>query len=307
MNKSEKCFAALKKNRIIALLTPLRPDDCIKAYDLLHPLGITLEIALRSDCALEGIKAILIKYPDAMILAGTVMTRQQAQNAIKAGVAGVISADYIPDVVEECVQHDMMCIPGGMGDVGKQLVQKAAIYGLELPALREKKPFQWTYKLFPAFAGDRSNIEIASSWKGPYPGLSVIYTGGVSLANISQIAQRDPSGIVCGSALTKQLDKPEQLKKTAEKWCQIVHGEKIRIESKKDISPVEPPSIPRIVTFGEIMLRLSPPDHQRFIQTNCYDATFGGAEANTAVAFANYGLESVFVTALPEHEMVNPQ
>jgi 2-dehydro-3-deoxygluconokinase len=303
MNKSKKCFTALKKNRIIALLTPRRPDDCIKAYELLHPMGITLEIALRSDCALEGINATLIKYPDAMILAGTVMTRLQAQNAIKAGVAGVISADYIPDVVEECVQHDTMCIPGGIGDAGKQLVQKAALYGLELPALKEKKPFQWSYKLFPAFAGDRSNIEIASSWKGPFPGLAVIYTGGVSLENVFRITQSDPSGIVCGSALTKQLDAPEPLKETAQKWCQIVHGEKIRIESKKDISPVEPSSVPKIVTFGEIMLRLSPPDHQRFIQNSRFDATFGGAEANTAVAFANYGLESVFVTALPEHEI----
>ena len=77
MNKSEKCFAALKKNRIIALLTPRRPEDCVKAYELLHPMEITLEIALRSDCATDGINAICKKYPEALILAGTVMTRQQ--------------------------------------------------------------------------------------------------------------------------------------------------------------------------------------------------------------------------------------
>jgi len=59
----------------------------------------------------------------------------------------------------------------------------------------------------------------------------------------------------------------------------------------------------KVVTFGEIMLRLAPPNHLRFAQTAVYDATFGGAEANTSVAFANYGFESCFVSALPNHEI----
>lgn len=59
----------------------------------------------------------------------------------------------------------------------------------------------------------------------------------------------------------------------------------------------------KAVTFGEIMLRLSPPGHSRFVQTDRYMATFGGAEANVSVALANYGFESVFVTALPGHEI----
>ncbi len=303
MNKSEKCFSTLKKNRIIALLTPRRAEDCIMAYELLHPFGITLEIALRSDSALKGIQTICKKYPEALILAGTVMTRQQTQEAIKAGVAGIVSADYIPDVVEECVQHDIMTVPGGTGDVGKQLVQKSELYGMDLPALKEKKPYQWSYKLFPAFAGEISNIEMASSWKGPYPDLTVIYTGGVSLKNASHIVERDPAGILCGSALTKKMDSPEKLKDEAQKWCAIVHEEKIRIDTKKDIQPPESSSTPKIVTFGEIMLRLSPPPYQRFVQAGQFDVTFGGAEANTAVAFSNYGLHSVFVTALPQHEI----
>ncbi len=59
----------------------------------------------------------------------------------------------------------------------------------------------------------------------------------------------------------------------------------------------------KVVTFGEIMLRLSPPDYLRFVQTDTYNATFGGAEANVSVALANYGLDSYFVTALPDHEI----
>jgi 2-dehydro-3-deoxygluconokinase len=56
-----------------------------------------------------------------------------------------------------------------------------------------------------------------------------------------------------------------------------------------------------IVTFGEIMLRLAPPGFERFLQTPRFDATFGGGEANVAVALASFGLPAVYVTALPEN------
>ena len=46
----------------------------------------------------------------------------------------------------------------------------------------------------------------------------------------------------------------------------------------------------RIVTFGEIMLRLSPPGFQRFVQARSLDVIYGGGEANVAVSLANYGL-----------------
>lgn len=57
----------------------------------------------------------------------------------------------------------------------------------------------------------------------------------------------------------------------------------------------------KVVTFGEIMLRLAPNGYYRFFQDDAMQATFGGGEANVAVSLANYGAESVFVTKLPEH------
>lgn len=59
----------------------------------------------------------------------------------------------------------------------------------------------------------------------------------------------------------------------------------------------------KVVTFGEIMLRLSPPGHQRFVQATSFDAVYGGGEANVAVSLANYGLDAYFVTKVPNHEM----
>ena len=59
----------------------------------------------------------------------------------------------------------------------------------------------------------------------------------------------------------------------------------------------------KVVTFGEIMLRLAPEGYYRFLQADKYLATYGGAEANVAVSLANYGVPVDFVTKLPEHEI----
>ncbi|MFV0400914.1 MAG: PfkB family carbohydrate kinase [Oscillospiraceae bacterium] len=59
----------------------------------------------------------------------------------------------------------------------------------------------------------------------------------------------------------------------------------------------------KIVTFGEIMLRLAPPSYYRIVQTTSYLATYGGGEANVAVSLANFGLDAAFVTKLPKNEV----
>lgn len=57
----------------------------------------------------------------------------------------------------------------------------------------------------------------------------------------------------------------------------------------------------RVVSFGEIMLRLSPPGFERLLQSPLLVATFGGGEANVAVSVAHFGLESIYITAVPRH------
>ena len=59
----------------------------------------------------------------------------------------------------------------------------------------------------------------------------------------------------------------------------------------------------KIVTFGEIMLRLSPAGNSRFIQSDSFDVVYGGGEANVAVSLAAYGHDAYFVTKLPTHEI----
>ena len=57
----------------------------------------------------------------------------------------------------------------------------------------------------------------------------------------------------------------------------------------------------KVVTLGEIMLRLSTPDYKRFVQADSFDVTYGGGEANVAAALCNYGLQGTFVTKVPDN------
>ena len=57
----------------------------------------------------------------------------------------------------------------------------------------------------------------------------------------------------------------------------------------------------KVVTFGELMVRLQPYDYLRFVQADRLEFTFGGGEANVAVSLANYGAEVAYVTKLPRH------
>jgi 2-dehydro-3-deoxygluconokinase len=61
----------------------------------------------------------------------------------------------------------------------------------------------------------------------------------------------------------------------------------------------------RVVTFGEVMMRLKSPGLERLFQSPALEATFGGAEANVAVSLANYGLQPSFVTALPKNQIAD--
>lgn len=59
----------------------------------------------------------------------------------------------------------------------------------------------------------------------------------------------------------------------------------------------------KVITFGEIMMRLNPSGYERFIQTDQFEASFAGGEANVAVSLAQYGLDTAFISKVPSHEI----
>ena len=68
-----------------------------------------------------------------------------------------------------------------------------------------------------------------------------------------------------------------------------------------DASIIKEYTTMKVVTFGELMVRLQPFNYERFVQANSLEFTFGGGEANVAVSLANYGIDAAFVTKLPAH------
>ena len=303
MKQTEQLFEKMRKCQLIALLAPKNTDECVAAYKILEQRGVVLEIALRYPCAIEGIASIIEWDPDALVLAGTVMTTDQAGRAIEAGASGIVSADYITGVVDLCAKRDIMCVPGGLSDAGKQLVRKAEAYGCSLEELREKYPYQWIYKLFPAFAGWRSNLELARSWRGPFRDLSVIYTGGITPDNLEEAVTQDPGGIFCGSAMTAHIDEPDRMRADVRQWTGILHPNRAKERKTGTAKPGRIASPFRVVTFGEVMARLSSPPGVRLVQAGKLDLHFGGSEANVAVSLARLGLDSAFVTVLPENDI----
>ena len=59
----------------------------------------------------------------------------------------------------------------------------------------------------------------------------------------------------------------------------------------------------RVVTFGEIMLRLSSPGFSKLVQASSFDVNYGGGEANVAVSLASFGLDAAFVSAIPANDL----
>jgi len=307
VNRSGRLFQRLKSRRLIALLSPETAAEAVAVYDALDPLGITLEVAFRTEAAVEGLRLILSRHPEALVLAGTVMTKAQAEAALAAGAAGIVSPDFVPAVVEACVSADVMCLPGGLADAGKQLALKAELCGCGLAELKEKFPYQWSYKLFPAVSGGRDNMGLAEAWRGPFKGLTVVYTGGITLENLAALAGRDPAGIFCASALAAKSENPAAMADGARRWISILEsgrkaapGDTSRLGEKAEARTAP---AGRVVAFGEVLLRLSPPGCGRFSQTGSFEAAFGGAEMNAACAIAGFGLSSRFVTALPSHDI----
>lgn len=222
MNQSEKAFEVLKSKRLLAFLAPESVEDCVTAYETLGPSGVILEVAFRTAKALDGIRETVRKHPDALVYAGTVMTARQAERAMDAGASGIISADYIPAVVAACVERDVTAVPGGLADAGKQLVQKAELYQCELEELREKRPHQWIYKLFPAVTEHARFYSLSKQYQSAYKGLRMVYTGGISLDNLKELAAYDTEGIFCGSAVCRKIREPEAMRAEAGKWMEII-------------------------------------------------------------------------------------
>lgn len=125
------------------------------------------EITFRSPAAADAIRRLREAYPDLLIAAGTVLTREQVQNAKAAGADFIVSPGFNPNIVKACQDLELPITPG----VNNPMAIEAA---LELGVT--------TVKFFPAEAS--GGIAMLKALLAPYSMLSVMPTGGIGMSNI---------------------------------------------------------------------------------------------------------------------------
>ena len=137
------------------------------------------EITLRTECAIEAISIMRKTYPDMLIGAGTVLTTEQVDASINAGVDFIVSPGFNPRTVQHCIDKGVAIVPGVNNP---SLVEQAMEMGLR------------TLKLFPAEPS--GGTAMLKALTAVYP-VKFIPTGGVSLKNVDAYLSI-PSVLACG-------------------------------------------------------------------------------------------------------------
>ncbi len=176
-------YESLNKARVVPVI---KINDAAKAPQLARALlagGMSvIEITFRTGAAAEAIRAISREVPEMTVCAGTVLTPEQAQAALDAGAAGIISPGANPEVVRYCTERDIPVIPGCATPTE---VESCMRMGLHL------------VKLFPAEVV--GGVKMLKALAGPYAQMRFMPTGGISPQNLPDYLAL-PNVAACGGS-----------------------------------------------------------------------------------------------------------
>ena len=166
--------------KVIPVIAINRAEDAIPLGKALVENGMPCaEITLRTECAIEAISIMRKTYPDMLIGAGTVLTTEQVDASINAGVEFIVSPGFNPRTVQYCIDKGVAIVPGVNNP---SLVEQAMEMGLR------------TLKFFPAEPS--GGTAMLKALTAVYP-VKFIPTGGVSLKNVDAYLSI-PSVLACG-------------------------------------------------------------------------------------------------------------
>lgn len=172
--------AQLANLKVIPVIAINRAEDAIPLGKALVENGMPCaEITLRTECAIEAISIMRKTYPDMLIGAGTVLTTEQVDASINAGVDFIVSPGFNPRTVQYCIDKGIAIVPGVNNP---SLVEQAMEMGLR------------TLKFFPAEPS--GGTAMLKALTAVYP-VKFMPTGGVSLKNIDAYLSI-PSVLACG-------------------------------------------------------------------------------------------------------------
>ncbi|MEC7941301.1 MAG: bifunctional 4-hydroxy-2-oxoglutarate aldolase/2-dehydro-3-deoxy-phosphogluconate aldolase [Pseudomonadota bacterium] len=166
--------------KVIPVIAINRAEDAIPLGKALVENGMPCaEITLRTECAIEAISIMRKTYPDMLIGAGTVLTTEQVNASINAGVDFIVSPGFNPRTVQYCIDKGVAIVPGVNNP---SLVEQAMEMGLR------------TLKFFPAEPS--GGTAMLKALTAVYP-VKFMPTGGVSLKNVDAYLSI-PSVLACG-------------------------------------------------------------------------------------------------------------
>lgn len=180
-------------------------EDAIPAAQALLEAGIeAMEITLRTDAALDSIRQISETAESMLVGAGTVLSHTQCQEAIDAGAQFIVTPGFNPPIVDHCQKMHIPIVPGC---VTPTEIDQALAYGVKI------------VKFFPASV--YGGVDGCQALYGPYraAGVKFVPTGGISLANLADYADKPFIHATGGGWLCSQTDLSakdyDQIKKTA--------------------------------------------------------------------------------------------
>ncbi|UAL41844.1 bifunctional 4-hydroxy-2-oxoglutarate aldolase/2-dehydro-3-deoxy-phosphogluconate aldolase [Shewanella inventionis] len=170
----------LAKHKLIPVIAINKTSDAVPLAKTLIDNGMpSAEVTFRTDCAADAIKAMRDAFPLMFIGAGTILTTEQADQAIDAGVDFIVSPGFNPRVVQHCLDKGMPIVPGVNNP---SLVEQAMEMGLR------------TLKFFPAEPS--GGVNMLKALTAVYP-VTFMPTGGVNLDNIDSYLDI-PAVLACG-------------------------------------------------------------------------------------------------------------
>ena len=204
--KNDSKLALIREMKIVPVVVFNSVDEVIPKMTALIKGGLPCaEITFRTECAAEAISLATKSFPDAFIGAGTVINRNQCEQAIVAGAKFIVSPGFSPEVADCCAEHDMLYLPG---IVTPTEAMAAIAKGLT------------TLKFFPA--SNYGGLKTIKAICAAFPYLNIMPTGGINAENISEYLAYDKI-IACGGSWMMK-GTPEEIEKATAQAVALVKG-----------------------------------------------------------------------------------
>jgi len=273
---------------IVPVVTIDNANDAVPLAKALLAGGLgCIEITFRTDAAEEAISLITKEVPDMIVGAGTILTKDQVDKAVNAGAIFVVSPGINPETVKHSLSRGVLPIPG-VSTASE--IEIAISNGLE------------AVKFFPAEMN--GGIKAIKTLSAPYPNIKFMPSGGVNIKNLRDYMAFDKV-FACGGSwmVDRKLITAQDFSRITELTKQAVDAVKNEMPSRPPYSKPFENASHRVITLGEIMLRLNPEGYNRFVQADRFAASYSGGEANVAVSLACFGIDAAFVTKLPKNDI----